>query len=370
MEHLRDADWISIADLGEILGLKRQSVNQWLTDNPEVQQRREGRGPRWVCLADVRRVLLALMPKNFPWFNGDESQPYSRTLVVARRHEAHATMSTFPCVLGECGVETFMRWLSGGVDKTPSVFVRWGFAERDGSPIEITTHSFRHWLNTVAQLRGMGDLDIAKWSGRDLSQNRAYNHVTPEETLSQIHGLLEVNGGIGPLFEAASPERINKPVSWKDFLNAQIGSAHATDYGICIHDYSLLPCQVLGDCLGCSENVFVKGDRKHQEKIEKRLEIAMVQLRKSRQAEAERIYGADRWTQDHLRKIEIMRTILAIHQDDPIPDGAVINLEAAKQDNEIAMAIRDRDAHDSGYTQRGISFDRDAEDALDKMWDD
>jgi hypothetical protein len=216
----------------------------------------------------------------------------------------------------------------------------------------------------------MSELDIAKWSGRDPSQNQTYNHVTPEETLSQIRELLEENGGAGPLFEAASPERINSPVSRKDFLDAQIGSAHTTDYGICIHDYSLLPCQVLGDCLGCSENVFAKGDKKHREKIEKRLELAMVQLDQSRQAEEGGIYGADRWTQDHLRKIETMRTILAIHQDDSIPDGTIINLEATRRDNEIAMAIRDRNAHDGGDLQAGMPFDKDAADALRAMWNE
>jgi len=96
----------------------------------------------------------------------------------------------------------------------------------------------------------------------------------------------------------------------------------------------------------------------------------MIQLEQSRQAEAEGIYGADRWTQNHLRKIETMRTILTIHEDDSIPDGAVINLEAARQDNEIAMAIRDRNAHDGGDTQTGILFDQDATNALETMWDD
>ncbi|RWL85677.1 MAG: hypothetical protein EOR67_21655 [Mesorhizobium sp.] len=350
LEHLRAADWISMADLREILGLERDtSVNQWLTGNPEVQQRSDARGQRWVRFADVQRVLLALMPRNFPWFNGDETQPYSSTLVIVRRNEVHAQRGTLACVLGECGVQTFEHWLSGhDGGKKPSVFARWGFTERDGSPIKITTHSFRHWLNTVAQLRGMGELDIAKWSGRDPSQNQAYNHVTPEETLSQVRELLEENGGIGPLFEAASPERANRPISRKDFLTAQIGSAHATDYGICIHDYSLLPCQALGDCLGCSENVFVKGDKKHREKIEKRLEIANKQLEQSKKAEAEEIYGADRWTRDHLKRTKKMHAILAIHRDNSIPDGTVISLDALSQDNEISMALRDRDALRSG----------------------
>ena len=372
LEHLRNADWISMADLGEILGLERlTSVHQWLTGNPEVRQGSAERGQRRVHFADVQRVLLNLMPVNFPWFNGDASQPYSCTLIVVHRNEMHATRGNCPCVLGHCGIATFEHWLSGHDNgKKPNVFTRWGFTERDGSPIEITTHSFRHWLNTVAQLRGMGDLDIAKWSGRDPSQNQAYNHVTPEETLSQIRELLGDNGGVGPLFEAASPERIKRPVSRSDFLNAQIGSAHTTDYGICIHDYSLLPCQVLGDCLGCSENVFVKGDRKHQEKIEKRLELALVQLDHSKQAEGDGIYGADRWTQDHLRKIQIMRTILAIHQDGAIPHGKIINLEAARHDNEVAMAIRDRNVGVGGDIQAGMLFDQDAATDVESMWDD
>lgn len=372
LQHLRDADWISVADLGKILGLKRYlSVNKWLTDNPEVQQKSDARGRRRVRFADAQRQLLALMPKNFPWFNGDETRSYSSTLVMVRRNEMHAQKGTLACVLSQCGVQTFEHWLSGhDGSKKPSVFARWGFTERDGTPIEITTHSFRHWLNTVAQIRGMGDLDIAKWSGRAPSQNRAYNHVTPEETLSQIRELLEENGGIGPLFEATSTERTNKPVNQEDFLTAQIGSAHVTDYGICIHDYSLLPCQSLGDCLGCSENIFVKGDKKHYQKIEKHLELAEIQIDQSRQAEMEGAYGADRWTQDHQRKIKVMRTILEIHQNDSTPDGAIINLEAVRRDDEIAMAIRDRNADQGEGAQLAAPCAPNASVALRTMWDD
>jgi hypothetical protein len=366
LEHLRGTEWLSIADLRSIIGMEkdRTSVDYWLARNPEVQQKTAGRVRRWARFADVQRVLLESVPANFPWFNGDKTQPYSSTLIVVRRNEVNPTKSTYPCVLGYCGVPTFERWLSGDANGRPSVFARWGLTERDGSPIEITTHSFRYWLNTVAQFRGMGDLDIAKWSGRDPSQNRAYNHVTPEETLSQIRELIEENGGVGALFEAACPERINRPVSRKDFLNAQIGSAHATDYGICIHDYSLLPCQALGDCLGCSENVFMKGDGKHREKIEQHLELALIQLEQSKAAETEEIYGADRWTQSHIRKIELMRTILAVHEDHSIRDGAIINLEAARQDNEVAMAIRDRNTHHGNHIEAETPVDWDAGDAL------
>lgn len=114
LEHLRDTDWISKTDLGKILGLKKYtSVNKWLIDNPQVEQKSEMRGRRRVRFVDVQRVLLAQMPKNFPWFNGDETQSYSSTLIMVRRNEVHARRGTLACVLGECGVQTFENWLSG-----------------------------------------------------------------------------------------------------------------------------------------------------------------------------------------------------------------------------------------------------------------
>jgi hypothetical protein len=57
-----------------------------------------------------------------------------------------------------------------------SAVERYGFREPDGSPIRVTTHQFRPWLNTLAQEGGMSQELIARWSGRkDMAQNGAYN---------------------------------------------------------------------------------------------------------------------------------------------------------------------------------------------------
>lgn len=350
LEHLRQTEWLSVGDVHKILGFtNRYSMSGWLrAAGIEIRKRTEG-GSRnnlafyEVRFADAERAVISLLPRNFPWFNGDKAQPYSDTLIVIPYASMHTRRGPYLCMIEACNVPTFTRWLSGH-GAYPNVFKRYGFKERDGSPIEITTHAFRHWLNTVAQLRGLSELDIAKWSGRRPEQNSAYNHVTPEEIVAQIRQLVDEGDGVGPLFEAARSIGPKAPISQEEFLKAQIGSAHVTDYGACIHDYSLLPCQNHGDCLGCAENIFVKGDSQHIEKIRKRLDLTKLQLRESQSAQIDGIFAADRWTQDHLRNIAHMEEMLACHLNESMRDGTVINLKAERQDTEVAMAIRDREA--------------------------
>jgi hypothetical protein len=139
------------------------------------------------------------------------------------------------------GYGQFQKWLRGGSNQQ-SVFERYGFTERDGSPIRIGTHSFRHWLNTIAHMRGVGELDIAKWSGRHIDQNKSYDHETSFEILKSIAEVVEDDThGHGPLFGASESLSRNRkrPISKKDALKLMIGAGHLTDVGACAHDYSL-----------------------------------------------------------------------------------------------------------------------------------
>lgn len=322
-------------------------------------------------LASLAAAHLANLPHDFPYFNGNKEQRYSATLIVLFGNQCHARRGTYRTLVEQATVQSFDHWLSGhDGGKKPSVFERWGKTENDGSPIRITSHSFRHWLNTVAQLRGLGDMDIAKWSGREIEQNQAYNHVTDDEVLSQIRVALDDGKGIGPMFEAAKAIGLNRPVHSRDFAQAQIGSALITELGICVHDYSLLPCQSHGDCLGCSENVFIKGDMKHQERVRRRHELTEKQLESAIAAMGENFYGADKWVESHQKSLDKLREMLAIHDNPSIPDGTVINLKGGSRDNEVAMALRDRQAlsNDNDLTEVAELDNADA--ALVEMWED
>ncbi len=344
-EHLqcyRESDWIPIGALTDVVGYLDPSAIRQRLRNLNVEQTFES-----ARLSSLAPALLDLMPTDFPNFNGYRDQRYSETLIVLFHNEGHAQRGTCPALLDKATVSKFGCWLSGHDNgKRPSVFEVHGFTERDGSKIKITTHSFRHWLNTVAQFKGMSDLDIAKWSGRDIQQNKAYNHVTSEEVLSQIKSALDDGTANGPMFEASRIQGPNRPVDPRDFVEAQIGSALVTDVGICVHDYSLLPCQEHGDCVGCSENVFAKGDLRHRENIQQRLNLANVQLGHALEAMGEEFDGVDRWVEAHRRNIDRLQRMLATHDDPSIRDGTIVSLAGGSRDNEVAMALRDRARED------------------------
>jgi hypothetical protein len=212
-----------------------------------------------------------------------------------------------------------------------------------------------------------------KWSGRKVEQNKAYNHVSSDEFLDQVRAALDDGKGRGPMFEAAKVTGIRPPVDHREFLDAQIGSALVTELGICVHDYSLLPCQMHGDCLDCSENVFIKGDLKHKERVGTRLALTEKQLADALLAMGDDFYGADRWVQAHRKSVEKLRGILVIHDDPSIQDGTVVNLAGGSKDSEVAMALRDRqDAKASCPESNEAPAEEEAEDdgILAAMWED
>lgn len=371
LERFRDNDWIPIEHVPSLLfGQDVPAAASWIRQNG-VECRCEGPRNRVkeVRISSLADRILKDLPKRFPQFNGRGDQTYSQTLALLFLNQAHGRRGTYRTLIEQVTLQSYDHWLSGhDGGRKLSVFEEWGYAEADGSRIQLSSHSFRHWLNTVAQLKGMSEVDIAMWSGREIQQNKAYDHVTPEETLSQIRAAFDDGTGIGPMFEAGRMVGINRPVDHKEFAEAQIGAALTTELGICIHDYSLLPCQSHAACLDCSENVFIKGDVKHRERIEKRLVLTQKQLDDALLAVGSNYFGADKWVLSHTASIAKMREIIAIHDDPSVPDGTVVNLRGASRDSEVAMAVRDRDERGGPATDQ--ADDDEADELLADMWKD
>ena len=133
-----------------------------------------------------------------------------------------------------------------------SIFARLGYVDSGQRPLRITSHQFRHWLNTLAQEGGLSQLEIARWMGRrKVGQNADYDHVTPLQRARRIQERLASGKASGPVAEQV--RRIRDPVRRAEFVGSLTNTAHPTDLGICLHDWTALPCELHGACATCRE---------------------------------------------------------------------------------------------------------------------
>ena len=121
LEHLRKAEWLVVSDVRDILGFSRGAAHQWIDDNgiakrlgerPVTKGRGHGKGLIEVRFCDVERAVLLLLPKDFPYVNGDSGgQRYSEALLVIPFHALHASKTSLKCMFEVIGYEQFHVWL-------------------------------------------------------------------------------------------------------------------------------------------------------------------------------------------------------------------------------------------------------------------
>jgi len=210
-ERFRTADWLSMHDVKEIIGLASSGSSSQCCKTLGVTIAGAGKD-KGVRYADLERAVINLLPQGFPYLNEAIGLKYSDALFVVRINELHAQRGTYNCMIEPVTINQINTGFGTRVQHGfPSIFSRLGFAEPDGSPIRVTTHQFRHYLNTLAQAGGLSQLDIAKWSGRkDVRQNAVYDHVTPDQMLQKIRDAIGDDSKMfGPLAEI--PKRMLIP---------------------------------------------------------------------------------------------------------------------------------------------------------------
>jgi hypothetical protein len=183
-------------------------------------------------------------------------------------------------------------------------------------------------------------LDIAKWSGRrDVKQNRDYDHVSGLELLEQLR---EAVGDDSQMFGPLARVEINSPMTRREFATLQIPTAHSTDIGFCIHDFTMLPCQIHRDCINCNEHVCIKGDNAKAQRVRQRLAEARRLLGAAEAGERDGFDGADRWRDHHQATVARLEELCRLLDDPSIPEGSVIQLANPMADSAVRMASRQR----------------------------
>jgi hypothetical protein len=290
-----------------------------------------------LTLAFLHKYCLTRLPKNWPWLQKETGLKYSDALCCFRLNELHSSKGTCPVVLWAPNTSA----LTGDLQVVPgrpvkNIWQRHGYTHPDGSEIRLSSHQIRHYLNTAAQRGNLGQLDIAKWSGRaSIRQNAVYNHMSEDEYVAAAQKL-----GIGDGIVAKI--KANAPVTLSDLQTLGDAIAHVTEFGFCVHDYSMVPCQRHRDCLNCTEQVCVKGDSEKLARLKLQRDGIRLQLEKAEAAASDGIYGSDRWTQHQRKTLERADALVNLLESPHTPEGTIIRLSDDNEHTALKRAVAAR----------------------------
>lgn len=321
---LRGKEFLSMAEVALVLwgdqGTTGSAIS-WVRNTAKIVPLSEEGTRLQVRFADVESAVLKMLPPTFPKMPGEPQLLCSDALAVSRTNEMHATRATYLCMF-DCIDYNLVTNHFGTREDRDSIFARFDFKEDDGSPIELRSHSLRHYLNTLAQLGGLSNAEIAIFSGRaDVSQNRAYDHRTSDEVQAPISDALKA-GFTTSLVPLGARELFYR----SEFKMKGIAAAHTTNYGWCMHNFASAPCQMYRDCINCEEQECVKGDDHKEANLRLLKGETEDLLQQAREALSDDEFGADVWVKHQTKTLERVNGLLKILDDPAVPQGARIRL--------------------------------------------
>ncbi|QIL82961.1 integrase [Diaphorobacter sp. HDW4A] len=324
-EHLRDQRVLNLSEVALILwgdASSKHAANAWAKGHKLKKQQLAGRSIGYL-FEDVEQAVLNILPATFPYMLGDEKRLCMDAMAVMRTNELHQKRATYLCMFSCIDYTAIASRYSPG--DVPSIFEDFKYTEDDGTPIAISSHSFRHYLNTLSQMGGMSSVEIAIFSGRkDIKQNCSYDHMTSAEVQAPISAALAAGF-------TSELEPVNTAVKTlflrSEFKTLGLTAGHTTEYGWCLHDFASAPCQMYRDCINCEEQECVKGEKEKEENLRLLKKETEYFMRQARAAMDDEEYGADNWVKDLNVTLERVNSMLSILENPEVPLGARVRLD-------------------------------------------
>jgi hypothetical protein len=346
--HLRDRD-LTQADVQKIMGMRQITAACSFLKRSGVPSTGFGysrpgkRGPKTKTydFADVERAIVSLLPQGFPILDPATNLRYSEALLVTRLNE-FGNDSPWRCMVTPVTYQNIANGFGRRSDGRQNVFDRLGLSTK-ASPLLLTSHQIRHYLNNLANHADVSQLDIAAWSGRiDITQNRDYDNETGESFVGrqramerQLHavGIESGSGTQGPIFKPA------EPVS-RVAIAPAYGALHVTELGYCEHDFSASPCPIFMDHLHCTDHVCIKG-HSDPDKVGYLLACATQSLECASNELSLETFGATDWVDAQNETVVRLSQLHSILNDPAVPNGAEIRLAKSGRYTVAEQAMRD-----------------------------
>ena len=115
------------------------------------------------------------------------------------------------------------------------------------------------------------------------------------------------------------------------------------------------PCQRHADCLNCSEQVVVKGDRRLKG-LKDVYEKAQALRKRAELETADGTAGADRWYERQYLNECRARELLDVMRDPTVPNGALVKLRNPNEYSPLRRAIESRGAGDDLKSEEGLTL--------------
>lgn len=287
--------------------------------------------------------VMPRQPEGFPWLSKEQGIKYSNALFCMTKNLLHEQRGNLPVILWAPTNNVFNNDLSPreslDSETHQSIFDRYGYKDAQGNRLKATSHQMRHLLSTIAERGGMAQDELAKWAGRaDAKQNRVYNQMSEFEMVVRAEQFDPSKSLFGPVGEAKK----HIPITIQEFNTLEKGTAHVTEYGCCVHDYTISPCDKYRDCLNCAEQVCIKGEEEKLSRIKAQLVEVEAQFKASETAINEGLAGADRWYEYHLHTLTHLKQLVEILEDPTVPDGSMIKLANDKSFSQTNRVLRNK----------------------------
>lgn len=295
---------------------------------------------KYMTLSLLQQHIMSKQPKDFPWFDKERKIKCSEALFCLQLNQLSPKRATSKVNVYKPVASTLLGRISKKSTGTSlNFFDTHGYKDNDGTTITLTTHALRHLLNTMAQRGGMSQIEIARWSGRvEVKQNRVYDHMSEFEIVDILRkkdSELVLHGSLEELRKEISKKL---PIDRQAFNILAIPTAHITEVGYCVHDYTMSPCQKHLDCLNCSEQVCVKGDMRLKN-VQDICDKNKTLLEKMEADIASGAAGADRWYEHTKLTLKRAENLLAILNDPDIPNGTFVKLHNPNEFSPLNRAL-------------------------------
>jgi hypothetical protein len=238
-ENYKPDDLLTRLEIMKVFGLKWRSTRHFIDNKLKIKPVRKGNAIKnYYRVGDIEKALLDFRaPLEIVTMPNGKKQKLSESLCVMFLHQFNPQNTTLRFLPQLVGYRQLITAL-GSADNALSIFSRRGIRMADGSPMKIPTHSFRHWINTLADQGGLSDIELALWMGRrNINQNAAYKHGTVAQRAKWAKQALEdgtLQGEIVNIYDS-----INDPIEKEQFVETFMGVIHFTPYGVCTHDFAL-----------------------------------------------------------------------------------------------------------------------------------